>query len=102
MEKEILDHFSKEIQEDYGQDYVRTQKLMLPSMRERSKLDLTPVLRDIQHAISARNPSSSYFPGRMVYPLICLTAYSPTSLLDYILKKYFCPVHMPRALRTAQ
>ncbi|GAB1293706.1 Estradiol 17-beta-dehydrogenase 2 [Apodemus speciosus] len=101
MEKEILDHCSKEIQEDYGQDYIRTQKLMLPAMRDKSNLDLSPVLRDIQHAISARNPSSFYFPGRMTYPLICFAAYSPTNLLDHILKKYFRPVHVPRALRTA-
>ncbi|XP_052022867.1 17-beta-hydroxysteroid dehydrogenase type 2 [Apodemus sylvaticus] len=101
MEKEILDHFSKEIQEDYGQDYVRKQKHMLLAMKDLSNLDLTPVLRDIHHAISARNPSSSYSPGRMTYPFICFAAYSPSSLLDHFMKKHFRPIQMPRALRTA-
>lgn len=101
MEKEILDHFSKEIQENYGQEYVHMQKLALPVMREKSDPDITPVLQDIQHAICARNPSSFYCPGRMTYLWICFATYSPTSLLDYILKNYFYPKLMPRALRTA-
>lgn len=101
LEKEILDHFSKDIQENYGQDYVRTQKSTLQIMRELSNPDITPVLRDIQHAISARNPSSCYFPGRMTYLWVCFAAYSPTSLLDYIMKKYFHSKVMPKALKTA-
>ncbi|XP_021025064.1 estradiol 17-beta-dehydrogenase 2 [Mus caroli] len=99
-EKEILDHFSKEIQENYGQDYVHTQKLIIPILRERSNPDITPVLRDIQHAISARNPSSFYYPGRLAYLWVCLAAYCPTSLLDYVIKRGFYPQLMPRALRT--
>lgn len=101
MEKEILDHFSKEIQENYGQEYVHKQKLALPNMREQSSPDITPVLQDIQNAICARNPSSFYSPGRMTYLWICFATYSPTSLLDYISKNYFHPNLMPRALRTA-
>ncbi|XP_028609384.1 estradiol 17-beta-dehydrogenase 2 [Grammomys surdaster] len=101
MEKEILNHFSKETQESYGQDYVRTQKSFLQIMRERSSPDITPVLWDIQHAISARNPSSCYSPGRMTYLWMCFAAYSPTSLLDYIMKKCFHSKIIPKALRTA-
>ncbi|XP_051024702.1 17-beta-hydroxysteroid dehydrogenase type 2 [Acomys russatus] len=101
METEILDSFSKELQEDYGQDYVRKQKNLLQMMRDNSCPDITPVLRDIQHAISARNPSSFYAPGRMASLWIYFEAYSPTSVLDYVLKKCFGPKHMPRALRTA-
>lgn len=100
MEKEILDHSSKEIQENYGQDYVYTQKLNIPALTERSDPDITPVLRDIQHAISSRNPSSFYYPGTMAYLWVCFAAYCPASLLDYVTKKIFQPEFMPRALRT--
>ncbi|XP_036044754.1 estradiol 17-beta-dehydrogenase 2 [Onychomys torridus] len=99
MEKEILDHLSQEIQDDYGQDYVRTQKNLLPIMKDRSCSDITPVLRDIEHAISARSPSSLYTPGRLTYLWICFSSYSPTSLLDYISQKFFVPKQMPKALR---
>lgn len=102
MEKEILDHFSKENQEIYGQDYVHAQKLTLPVMQEKSSQDISPVLWDIQHAISARNPSAFYSPGRMAYLWICFAAYFPTSLLDYIVKRIFHPRQLPRALRTAR
>ncbi|KAL6051335.1 hypothetical protein STEG23_036322 [Scotinomys teguina] len=101
MEKEILDHLSQEIQDDYGQDYIHTQKNLLPIMRNRSDSDITPVLRDIQHAISARSPSPFYAPGKLANLWICFTSYSPTSLLDYISQKFFIPKQMPRALRTS-
>ncbi|XP_003495176.1 estradiol 17-beta-dehydrogenase 2 [Cricetulus griseus] len=100
MEKEILDHLSQETQDDYGQDYIHTQNF-LQTMRDRSFPDISPVIGDIQHAISARNPSSFYFPGRLTYLWICFISYFPTSLVDYILQKCFAPKHMPRALRAS-
>lgn len=101
MEKEILDHLSQEIQDDYGQDYVHKQKNLLQIMKDSSCSDITPVLQDIQHAISARNPSSFYAPGKLAYLWLCFSSYSPTSLLDYVSQKCFVPKQMPRALRTS-
>ncbi|KAL1784474.1 estradiol 17-beta-dehydrogenase 2 [Sigmodon hispidus] len=101
MEKEILDLLSQKIKEDYGLEYIHTQKKFLPIMKDMSCPDITPVLQDIQHAISARNPSPFYTPGRLTYLWICFASYSPTSLLDYILQKVFAPKQMPRALRTS-
>ncbi|XP_055477289.1 17-beta-hydroxysteroid dehydrogenase type 2 isoform X2 [Psammomys obesus] len=99
METEILDHLSKEIQEDYGRDYVQAHKNHLFTMRDLSCSDITPVLRDIELAISAKNPSPFYAPGRMAYLWICLEAYFPTTVWDYIMQRYFGPKFIPRALR---
>ncbi|XP_005073251.1 17-beta-hydroxysteroid dehydrogenase type 2 [Mesocricetus auratus] len=102
MEKEILEHLSQETHDDYGQEYIYAQKNFLQIMKDKSFSDITPVIGDIQHAISARNPSSFYFPGRLTYLWICFISYLPTSLVDYILQKCFAPKHMPRALMTSR
>lgn len=101
MEKEILDDISQETQDDYGQDYIHTKKSFLQIMKTRSCPDLTPVLWDIQHAISAKNPSSFYTPGKLTYQWICLSSYFPTSVLDYVVHKCFSSRYKPRALRTS-
>ncbi|XP_051057447.1 17-beta-hydroxysteroid dehydrogenase type 2 [Phodopus roborovskii] len=99
MEKETLDHLSQETCDDYGQDYIHTQKNYFQKMKDHSYPDISPVIGDIQHAISSRNPSSFYFPGRLTHLWICFTSCFPTGLVDYILQKCFAPKHMPRALR---
>ncbi|XP_005345797.1 estradiol 17-beta-dehydrogenase 2 [Microtus ochrogaster] len=101
MEKEILDDISQETQDDYGQDYIHTQRSFLQTMKTRSSPDITPVLWDIQHAISAKNPSSFYTPGKLTYQWICLSSYFPTSVLDYVVQKCFGSRYKPRALRTS-
>lgn len=101
MEKEILDDISQETQDDYGQDYIHTKKSFLQNMKSRSSPDITPVLWDIQHAISAKNPASFYTPGKLTYQWICLSSYFPTSVLDYVVQKCFGSRYKPRALRTS-
>ncbi|XP_021495706.1 17-beta-hydroxysteroid dehydrogenase type 2 [Meriones unguiculatus] len=102
MEMEILEHLSKEMQEDYGRDYVRAHKNHLLTMRDLSGSDITPVLRDIELAISAKNPSPFYAPGKMAYLWICLEAYFPTTVCDFVMQRYFGPKHIPRALRDSR
>ncbi|XP_048210680.1 17-beta-hydroxysteroid dehydrogenase type 2 [Perognathus longimembris pacificus] len=99
MEKNILENLPREVQEDYGQDYILKQRNFLQAMTTRTASDLTPVLQDVQHAISARSPSPFYAPGKLAYLWVCFASVSPTSLLDYVIKKLFTiGQDMPRAL----
>lgn len=56
-EKNILDHLLQEQLRDYGQDYILHQTKFNKSIGGVCNPDLSPVLQDIQHAISAQNPA---------------------------------------------
>ncbi|XP_004646627.1 estradiol 17-beta-dehydrogenase 2 [Octodon degus] len=99
-EKDILDQLSQEQLRDYGQDYLQVQKAFLNSMEKHSSPDFTPVLRDIQHAISAQIPAPFYYPGTMVSIWVYLASIFPTCLSDYCFKKLVAYGECtPRALR---
>uniref|UniRef100_A0A8C5L9U9 Hydroxysteroid (17-beta) dehydrogenase 2 n=1 Tax=Jaculus jaculus TaxID=51337 RepID=A0A8C5L9U9_JACJA len=96
LEKGILDQLPQDVQEDYSQDYIMlVWKNYLKYMMGKSNPDITPVLRDIQQAISAKKPSPLYAPGQLAFLWICFNSYSPTSFFDYVTLKIF-PI--PRAL----
>ncbi|XP_059007883.1 17-beta-hydroxysteroid dehydrogenase type 2 isoform X2 [Mustela lutreola] len=99
-EKDILDHLTSDVQEDYGQDYILQQRNYLKLINTKASADVSPVLLDIRHAVSAKSPFAFYAPGAMAYSLLCLVSFSPTGVLDYFSKK-LCSLGggMPRALR---
>ncbi|XP_063103813.1 17-beta-hydroxysteroid dehydrogenase type 2 isoform X2 [Cavia porcellus] len=98
-EKNILDHLLQEQLRDYGQDYILHQTKFNKSIGGVCNPDLSPVLQDIQHAISAQNPAPFYSPGKMVSLWLHFATICPTSLLDYLVKKVLVlDVFKPRAL----
>ncbi|XP_013364652.1 PREDICTED: estradiol 17-beta-dehydrogenase 2 isoform X3 [Chinchilla lanigera] len=99
-EKDIVDHLSQEQLRDYGQDYLLLQKNFVSAMVRHCSPDYTPVLRDIQHAISSQSPAPFYTPGTMVSLWLCFASFFPTCLFDYCVKKLIGQDQgMPRALR---
>ncbi|XP_004392135.1 PREDICTED: estradiol 17-beta-dehydrogenase 2 [Odobenus rosmarus divergens] len=87
QEKDILDHLTSDVQEDYGQDYILEQRNYLKLINMKASTDMSPVLLDIRHAVSAKSPFAFYAPGAMAYSLICFVSFSPTGIFDYFSKK---------------
>uniref|UniRef100_A0A8C6F1T0 Hydroxysteroid 17-beta dehydrogenase 2 n=1 Tax=Monodon monoceros TaxID=40151 RepID=A0A8C6F1T0_MONMO len=99
LEKNILDHLTPDVQEDYGQDYILRERNFLMFMQTYSVMDVSPVLLDVQHAISAKSPFAFYAPGKMSYLWLCFVSFSPTGIFDYFSKKMNSHrKSMPRAL----
>uniref|UniRef100_A0A8C8YV62 Hydroxysteroid 17-beta dehydrogenase 2 n=1 Tax=Prolemur simus TaxID=1328070 RepID=A0A8C8YV62_PROSS len=97
LEKDILDHLPAEVQEDYGREYIHGQQSLLHMINTHSCPDLSPVLQDIEHAISAKRPSAFYAPGSYLW--LCLASFLPTIVFDYISKKLLgAGERLPRAL----
>ncbi|XP_024901144.1 estradiol 17-beta-dehydrogenase 2 isoform X2 [Pteropus alecto] len=100
LEKDILDHLTPDVLEDYGQDYILMQRNFFSLVNKYGHTDLTPVLLNIQHAISAKRPFTFYTPGSGACLLIYFVSFSPTIIFDYFSKKFnFFVTSMPRALR---
>ncbi|XP_011354940.1 estradiol 17-beta-dehydrogenase 2 [Pteropus vampyrus] len=100
LEKDILDHLTPDVLEDYGQDYILMQRNYFNLINKYGHTDLTPVLLNIQHAISAKRPFTFYTPGSGAYLWIYFVSFSPTIIFDYFNKKFnFFVSSMPRALR---
>ncbi|XP_057568916.1 17-beta-hydroxysteroid dehydrogenase type 2 isoform X2 [Hippopotamus amphibius kiboko] len=101
LEKNILDHLTPDVQKDYGQDYIHKERSFLKLIKTSGEADISPVLLDIQHAISAKSPFALYAPGKMSYLWLCFASCSPTGIFDYVSKKcHSYGRHMPRALST--
>ncbi|XP_077888860.1 17-beta-hydroxysteroid dehydrogenase type 2 isoform X5 [Ictidomys tridecemlineatus] len=99
-EKLILDHLPPELQEDYGRDYILQQKDFLRGI-ELCSSDITPVIRDVEHAVSAQSPSAFYAPGKLTSLFLNIAFFFPTSFLDYFEKKQNTQGKgVPRALST--
>lgn len=100
LEKDLLDHLTPDVLEDYGQDYILKQRNYFSSENEYGHTDLTPVLLNIQHAISAKRPFTFYSPGSGAFPWLYFVSFGPTIIFDYFNKKFnFSVSDMPRALR---
>lgn len=100
LEKDLLDHLTPDVLEDYGQDYILKQRNYFSSVNEYGHTDLTPVLLNIQHAISAKRPFTFYSPGSGAFPWLYFVSFGPTIIFDYFNKKFnFSVSGMPRALR---
>lgn len=87
LEKDILDHLTPDVQEEYGQDYILEQKNVFNKAFTYTSSDMSPVLQDIQHAISAKRPFTFYTPGSGAYLWFCFVSFSPTGIFDYFNKK---------------
>lgn len=87
LEKDILDHLTPDVQEEYGRDYILAQKNVFNKVLTYASSDLSPVLLDIQHAISAKRPFTFYTPGSGAYLWFCFVSFSPTGIFDYFNKK---------------
>lgn len=99
LEKDILDHLPAEVQEDYGQDYILSQRNFLILINSKASTDFSPVLRNIQHAISAKSPFAYYTPGKGAYLWLCLASYLPIGIYNYFAERNFGKDEpMPRAL----
>ncbi|KAK1330413.1 hypothetical protein QTO34_010602 [Cnephaeus nilssonii] len=68
-------------------DYILAQKNVFSKVLTYASSDLSPVLLDIQHAISAKRPFTFYTPGSGAYLWFCLFSFSPTGIFDYFNKK---------------
>nr|XP_014698867.2 17-beta-hydroxysteroid dehydrogenase type 2 isoform X1 [Equus asinus] len=97
LEKNLLDHLTPDVQEDYGQDYILAERNFLSVLNMKSHPDVSPVLRDIRHAISAKSPFAFYAPGKESYLFLCFVSFVPTCIFDLFLKND--GQSMPRALR---
>ncbi|XP_077610339.1 17-beta-hydroxysteroid dehydrogenase type 2 isoform X1 [Crocuta crocuta] len=99
LERDILDNLTPDVQEDYGQDYILKHRDYLKFISMCRNTDMSPVLLDIRHAVSAKRPFAFYSPGPMAYPMLCFVSFSPTSIFDYFNKK-LCSFSggMPKAL----
>lgn len=101
LEKDILDHLTSEVLEDYGQDYILAQRNFVELVDRHSNPDVCPVLLDVWHAISAKSPFTFYTPGSGTYLWLCFVSFSPTGIFDYVSKKlHNFQSSMPRALST--
>ncbi|XP_049478423.1 17-beta-hydroxysteroid dehydrogenase type 2 isoform X2 [Panthera uncia] len=87
LEQDILDNLTPEVLEDYGQDYILEQRDYLKFISGSTNTDMSPVLLDIHHAVSAKSPFAFYSPGPMAYPMLCFVSFSPTGVFDYFSKK---------------
>ncbi|KAF6077722.1 hydroxysteroid 17-beta dehydrogenase 2 [Phyllostomus discolor] len=99
LEKDLLDHLNPDVQEEYGQDYILAYRRILTSFSVHSSSDISPVLLDIRHAISAKSPLTLYTPGPGTYLWLCFFYFSPTGIFDYFNKKFLnFDVNIPRTL----
>ncbi|XP_054434981.1 17-beta-hydroxysteroid dehydrogenase type 2 [Pteronotus mesoamericanus] len=102
LEKDMLDHLTPDVQEEYGQEFILVQRKWLSNISWFSSSDISPVLLDVQHAISAKSPFTLYAPGSGAYLWLCFFSFSPTGIFDYFNKKlYNFGVKIPRALSTS-
>ncbi|KAG8506251.1 Estradiol 17-beta-dehydrogenase 2, partial [Galemys pyrenaicus] len=100
MEKNILDNLSPDVQEDYGQDYILELRNYLKVMDQKTNSDLSPVLLDIQHAISSKSPHAFYSTGMFSFVWLHLVNFIPTGIYDHLSQKLFVFIKIiPRALR---
>ncbi|XP_069408644.1 17-beta-hydroxysteroid dehydrogenase type 2 isoform X3 [Ovis canadensis] len=102
LERTVLDNLSPEVQEDYGQDYILSERSLLRLMKTCTDPDISPVLLDVRHAISAQSPFAFYAPGKLSYPWLCFASFSPTGIFDYLSRKiHSYDKKMPRVLSTS-
>nr|XP_025124235.1 estradiol 17-beta-dehydrogenase 2 isoform X2 [Bubalus bubalis] len=102
LERTVLDNLSPEVQEDYGQDYILSERSFLNLMKTCTDPDISPVLLDVRHAISAQSPFAFYAPGKLSYLWLCFASVSPTGIFDYLSRKiYTYSKKMPRVLSTS-
>ncbi|XP_037671965.1 estradiol 17-beta-dehydrogenase 2 [Choloepus didactylus] len=100
MEKNLLDHLTPDVHDDYGRDYILDQQNCFRCMNTQASPDMSPVLLDVQHAISAKSPLAFYAPGKSSYLWFCIASFFPTAVFDYLNKRNHGQSNLPRALHS--
>ncbi|KAM6223810.1 17-beta-hydroxysteroid dehydrogenase type 2 [Rhynchocyon petersi] len=89
MEKDLLDVLTPDVLEDYGQDYIFSLRNTVRSFADMGMSDFTPLLADVHHAISAKNPCALYKPGKESFLWHCIFSLLPTEVFDHIMKRRY-------------
>ncbi|XP_075392858.1 17-beta-hydroxysteroid dehydrogenase type 2 [Tenrec ecaudatus] len=87
MEKNLLDTLTPEVQEDYTEDYILSQRNILHYMALRSREDYSPFILDVQHAVLAKSPFALYSPGRESLLGLYAISLLPTCVCDFLSKQ---------------
>lgn len=96
VQKEILSTQPLEVIEAYGEEYICSMQKRLTNMSGQCCADLSPVLKDLQHALLSKKPMPFYHPGHTAWAIPFLQRICPTWLFDGIFAhifnyKKFCP-----------
>lgn len=102
QEKELVEHLSVDVQQDYGRDYLLGLKNYLLRIPMFCDVDLTPVLSSILHALLAKRPHGLYTPGKGAYVLLCIFCYFPLWFYDFLVSKSLGLESIPKALRASE
>ncbi|NXI61327.1 DHB2 dehydrogenase, partial [Anseranas semipalmata] len=102
QEKELVEHLTADVRQDYGEDYLLGLKSYLLQIPAYCDADLSPVLSCILHALLAKRPHGLYTPGKGAYVLLCIFCYFPLWLYDFFISKSLSLESVPRALRTLE
>ncbi|XP_015729664.1 estradiol 17-beta-dehydrogenase 2 isoform X2 [Coturnix japonica] len=102
QEKELVEHLSVDVQQDYGRDYLLGLKSYLLRIPSHCDADLTPVLNSILHALLSKRPRGLYTPGKGAYVMLCIFCYFPVWFYDFLVSKSLGPQSIPQALRTSE
>uniref|UniRef100_A0A8C9L8R1 Hydroxysteroid 17-beta dehydrogenase 2 n=1 Tax=Pavo cristatus TaxID=9049 RepID=A0A8C9L8R1_PAVCR len=102
QEKELVEHLSVDVQQDYGRDYLLGLKSYLLQIPACCDADLTPVLSSILHALLAKRPHGLYTPGKGAYFLLCMFCYFPLWFYDFLVSKLLGLESIPQTLRTSE
>ncbi|XP_042677659.1 17-beta-hydroxysteroid dehydrogenase type 2 [Centrocercus urophasianus] len=102
QEKELVEHLSVDVQQDYGRDYLLGLKNYLLRIPMYCDVDLTPVLSSILHALLAKRPHGLYTPGKGAYVLLCIFCYFPLWFYDFLVSKSLGLESIPKALRASE
>uniref|UniRef100_A0A8C7E862 Hydroxysteroid 17-beta dehydrogenase 2 n=1 Tax=Nothoprocta perdicaria TaxID=30464 RepID=A0A8C7E862_NOTPE len=102
QEKDLLENLPAAVRSDYGDDYLQELKSYLVRLPAHCDADLSPVLKDVLHALLARRPHGLYTPGKGAYLPLCIFCYFPVWFYDFFISKLFSAEPVPRVLRTAE
>ncbi|XP_049720219.1 17-beta-hydroxysteroid dehydrogenase type 2 [Elephas maximus indicus] len=90
-QKNILDNLTPDVKEDYGQDYILSLWNYFGPMDVYCSSDYSPVLLDVQHAVSVKSPCALYTPGKGSYVWLCIASFLPAGMFDYLAKGMYSP-----------
>ncbi|XP_026519395.1 estradiol 17-beta-dehydrogenase 2-like [Terrapene carolina triunguis] len=102
QEKHLLENLTPDVKKDYGEDYIEALKNFLLHMPVHCASDLSPVLDDVLHALSAKSPHGLYTPGKSSYLALCIFCYFPLWLYDLFIGKMQSNKSVPSALRASE
>lgn len=99
QEQNLLENLTPDVTRDYGEDYILALKALLLHMPAHSGSDLSPVLRDVLHALLAKSPHGLYTPGKNAYKFLLIFCYFPLWFYDFCISRLQFQANVPKALR---